>query len=185
MSKGQQEPTKAAPTTHCANVAARLDSRVQNCLQAVSRDPADYQAGVCNAPVMNWVSQLRFDGATFFDPAPRLPAAVHQLPVGPESTLAGPSWLPTTQAQQKLARDSSPASHLHNITGPLLLIHGDLDQEVPFQESLSLARLLRARGKVRGLETLFFPDECHGECAYENQMVAKGATVAFLRKHLL
>ena len=79
----------------------RLSPR-QNCLQAVSRDPADYAAGVCNAPVMNWVSQLRFDGATFFDPAPRLPATVHQLPVGPESTLAGPDWLATTQAQQKL-----------------------------------------------------------------------------------
>ena len=159
----------------------RLSPR-QNCLQAVSRDPADYAAGVCNAPVMNWVSQLRFDGATFFDPAPRLPATVHQLPVGPESTLAGPDWLATTQAQQKLARDSSPASHLHNITGPLLLIQGDLDQEVPFQESLSLARFLRTRAKV---ETLFFPDECHGECAYENQMVAAGATVAFFRKYLL
>ena len=34
-----------------------------NCLQALSRDPASYAAGVCNAPVFNWVSQLRYDGA--------------------------------------------------------------------------------------------------------------------------
>ena len=33
-----------------------------NCLQALSRDPGAYAAGACNAPVFNWVSQLRFDG---------------------------------------------------------------------------------------------------------------------------
>ena len=157
-----------------------------NCLQAMSRDPADYKAGACNAPVFNWVSQLRFDGATFFDPAHKLPfEAPHQLPIGPESTLAGPTWLAKTQALQAQAWSSSPVAHMNNISGPLLLIQGDLDEEVPFQESLSLARHLRAKSKGVNLETLFFPDECHGECAYTNQLVVSGATVAFLKKHLL
>ena len=124
---------------------------------------------------------------TDFDPAPRLPPFPHQLPVGPESSLAGPSWLPRSQALQALALDSSPAGHAENITGPLLLVHGDLDEEVPFQESLSLARYLRAKGLVADgrLETLFFPDECHGECDYGNQLLALGAMGAFLRKHLI
>jgi len=157
-----------------------------NCLQALSRDPSDYHAGACNAPVFNWVSQLRYDGATFFDPAPKLPVtAPHQLPIGPESTSATPAWLASTQSRQALPVSSSPVSHMANITGPLLLIHGDLDEEVPYQESLSLARALRRRLTPDKLETLFFPDECHGECSYANQLVAQQATAAFLAKHLL
>ena len=129
------------------------------------------------------MSQLRYDGNTFFDAAPALPYYPFQLPVGPESTDAGPEWLSQAQTAQARARDSSPAGHLDNITGPLLLIQGDADEEVPFQESLSLARYLRKKGGV-SVETLFFPDECHGECAYEHQLAAGNATVAFLLRHL-
>ena len=32
---------------------------------------------------------------------------------------------------------------------------------------------------------LFLPDECHGECAYEHQLLAMNATVDFLGRHLL
>ena len=78
----------------------------------------------------------------------------------------------------------SPAGHLDNITGPLLLIHGDQDQEVPYQESLSLARYLRRKGGV-DVSTLFFPGECHGECAYEHQLKVAEATVDFLRARLV
>ena len=154
-----------------------------NCLQALSRDPQDYAAGACNAPVYNWISQMRFDGFTGFDPAPRLPPFLHQLPVGPTSTEATPDWPSRAAAAAKVAFESSPAAHTANITGPLLLIHGDLDQEVPFQESRSLAQRLRAQGS--DVETLFFPDECHGECAYANQLTANGATAKFLIRQLL
>ena len=156
-----------------------------NCLQALSRDPASYAAGVCNAPVFNWVSQLRYDGAKNFDPAPILPPYLHQLPVGPTSTDATPGWPAQSVQNAAVAYASSPASHMGNITGPLLLVHGDLDEEVPYQESLSLARALRSRLGPDKLETLFFPGECHGECAYANQLAAHEATAAFLARHLL
>ena len=156
-----------------------------NCLQALSRDPASYAAGVCNAPVFNWVSQLRYDGAKTFDPAPILPPYLHQLPVGPTSTDATPGWPAQSVQNAAVAYASSPASHMGNITGPLMLVHGDLDEEVPYQESLSLARALRSRLGPDKLETLFFPGECHGECAYANQLAAHEATAAFLARHLL
>jgi len=157
-----------------------------NCLQALSRDPADYAAGACNAPVLNWVSQTRFDGGTQFDDAPPLGSGYRQLPVGPEPTLAGPSRRAQAAANLALAWGSSPVSHLANISGPLLLIHGDLDQEVAVQESMSLARALRDRGGKAGanVRTLAFPGECHGECAYENQLAAAEATADFLVEHL-
>lgn len=154
-----------------------------NCLQALSRDPIDYAAGVCNAPVFNWVSQMRFDGATLFDPAPRLYPSYRQLPVGPEPLEAGPRWSARARNLSALAFASSPVAHVSSIRGPLLLIHGDLDEEVAYQESLDLARFLRAKGVPT--DTLFFPDECHGECAYANQLVAMNATVSFLTSHLL
>ena len=50
---------------------------------------------------------------------------------------------------------------------------------------LSLARALRSRLGPEKLETLFFPGECHGECAYANQLAAHEATAAFLARHLL
>ena len=153
-----------------------------NCLQAMSRDAADYHAGVCNAPVFNWVSQMRFDGSTIFDPAPKLPYFLHQLPVGPTSAAATPGWPSQAVKNAQVAYESSPASRMTNITGPLLLIQGDLDEEVPFQESLSLARVLRDRGA--DVETLFLPDECHGECGYANQLSTLSATAAYLVKHL-
>ena len=155
-----------------------------NCLQALSRDASSYSAGVCNAPVFNWVSQLRYDGAKNFDPAPILPPTLHQLPVGPTSTDATPGWPAQSVKNAAVAYDSSPASRMANISGPLLLIHGDLDEEVPYQESLSLARALRPRLGA-ALETLFFPGECHGECAYVDQIEAHGATAGFLARYLL
>ena len=131
------------------------------------------------------VSQLRYDGAKVFDPAPILPPFLHQLPVGPTSTDATPGWPAQSVQNAAVAYASSPASHMGNITGPLMLVHGDLDEEVPYQESLSLARALRSRLGPEKLETLFFPGECHGECAYANQLAAHEATAAFLARHLL
>ena len=161
-----------------------------NCLQALSRDAHKYAAGACNAPVFNWISQSRYDGGTIFDPAHKLPYVPKQLPVGPEPTVAGPRWPATAQKLSGMARDSSPVAFLDNITGPLLLVHGDLDEEVPFQESLSLSRYLRNKAKRAKkanivLETLFLPDECHGECAYANQLKASEEIVRFLKRHLL
>ena len=56
--------------------------------------------------------------------------------------------------------------------------------QVPFQESLSLARYLQSKPTAT-VETLFLPDECHGECSYPNQLTAMAATVGFLEKHLI
>ena len=126
----------------------------------------------------------RYDGGTQFDDAPPLASGYRQLPVGPEPARAAPSWRAQAAANLQLAWSSSPVSHLANLTGPLLLIHGDLDQDVAVQESMSLARALRSLGKAE-VETLLFPDECHGECRYDNQLASVQGTADFLAKHLL
>ena len=85
-------------------------------------------------------------------------------PLGPPSDLAGPNWLAITQANQQLSWESSPAGHIHKLTSPLLVIQGDSDANVVFEETVGIVRALRRQGlEAAGkLETLVVPDERHG-----------------------
>jgi len=89
----------------------------------------------------------------------------------------------------KLGWNSSPASQVGNLTSPLLLIHGDLDNEVDFQESRGMQRLTRRLlgEKVSDelIETLVFPDEMHGLALYQHQLQAAQATADFMQQHLM
>ena len=89
----------------------------------------------------------------------------------------------------QLAWDSSPAGHVANLTSPLLLIQGDSDANVNFQESIGLVRALRSvldveEGPEGVLETLIVPDERHGLALFRNQVVAADATADFLRRRI-
>ena len=107
------------------------------------------------------------------------------LHAGPGPDLAGPGWLGATQANVRLAWESSPASRLYNITSPLLLIQGDADESVAFQETLAVARSLRRRGFPRDkLGWFVVPGECHGQCAFVNQLEAANRTAEWLLRWL-
>ena len=45
-----------------------------NCLQALSRDSDKFSAGACNAPVFNWITELRTDYAGVIGPFTYQPA---------------------------------------------------------------------------------------------------------------
>ena len=108
-----------------------------NCLQALARDSARYAAGACNAPVFNWVTAQGH--AAPFARAPRLNGGgFRQLPVGPEPDLAAPRWATAADANLAAAWGASPAAFVANLTAPLLLLHGDADANVFFQESAPL-----------------------------------------------
>jgi dipeptidyl aminopeptidase/acylaminoacyl peptidase len=64
-----------------------------------------------------------------------------------------------------LAFKSSPSSDISKWTAPVLMIHGDDDRNVAFQETTDLATKLREK-KVP-VEVLVFPDEVHGFLRYE------------------
>lgn len=155
-----------------------------NCLQAMARDPDLFAAGVANAPVFNWISQNRYDGESFLDVEPQWRRGFHALPVGPEPDVASPAWLQSVVPRhQALAWASSPASHVQNLTGPLLLIQGDADDEVAFSESVGLVRAVRKLGR-KNVEAMVFPDETHGLARYASQLGAAEATASFLDAHL-
>jgi dipeptidyl aminopeptidase/acylaminoacyl peptidase len=77
------------------------------------------------------------------------------------------------------------ASPLADVTGwrsPVLLIQGDDDHNVPFEQTVRLAEALRKQGVP--FEELVFPDEVHGFLLRSTWLRAYGATIAFLEDKL-
>jgi dipeptidyl aminopeptidase/acylaminoacyl peptidase len=87
-----------------------------------------------------------------------------------------------------LARDRdflesiSPLNRADRIRGPLMVVHGANDPRVPLSEAEQLVEALESRGVPT--QFLVFDDEGHGIVKLENKLIAYGAIVAFLEKHL-
>lgn len=160
-----------------------------NTMQALARNSDIFAAGVANAPVFNFISDSRYTGyrtSEHFDLAPLTNFGFRSNPYGPGSDLAGPHWADITQANQRLAWESSPAGHIQDLTSPLLVIQGDADANVVFQQTVGIVRTLRRQGlEAAGkLETLVIPDERHGFSRWVNQLLAANKTAEFLMRWL-
>lgn len=77
----------------------------------------------------------------------------------------GGDWA-ITEKDMDLAYKSSPVSDLSKWTAPVLLVHGDDDRNVLFQQTTDLAE--RLREKNVSVELLILPDEVHGFLRYES-----------------
>jgi dipeptidyl aminopeptidase/acylaminoacyl peptidase len=77
---------------------------------------------------------------------------------------------------------SSPVAQMEGWKSPVLLIQGDDDHNVPFQQTIDLARRLEARGLP--FEELVFPNEIHGFLRHATWLRADEATAAFLARTL-
>ena len=84
--------------------------------------------------------------------------------------------------QQQLQWDSSPMGAIEGWRSPVLIVHGDDDRNVPYAQSLLLARELTARGVP--FEELAFPNERHDFFRYENWLKTYRASIEFLERHL-
>ncbi|MEE8585545.1 MAG: prolyl oligopeptidase family serine peptidase [Acidobacteriota bacterium] len=94
-----------------------------------------------------------------------------------------PSYNPLElQEAARLAFESSPMAGIDTWKSPVLLIHGDDDRNVPFSESVDLARALLERDVE--FEQLVFPDEVHGFLLHRSWLQAFQAASSFLKKHL-
>lgn len=82
----------------------------------------------------------------------------------------------------QLARESSPIASVKTWRSPVLVIHGDHDPQVPFQESVRLVEDLRKQ-KV-DVERLVFPDEAHGFLTHETWLRCLQATADYLERRL-
>ncbi len=83
----------------------------------------------------------------------------------------------------KVAWQSSPDADIARWKSPVLLIQGDDDRNVHFQQTIDLARRLQAQHVP--FEELVLPNEIHGFLRHASWLRADQATVDFLRAKLL
>lgn len=89
----------------------------------------------------------------------------------------------TTPAENPEAyRRSSPITFSHNLRDHLLLVHGMVDSNVLFQDTVQLTEKLIQEG--RPFEEIFYPQEDHGFVRDETWMDALRRTTALFEKHL-
>jgi dipeptidyl aminopeptidase/acylaminoacyl peptidase len=90
--------------------------------------------------------------------------------------------LPASEPAGKLAFDSSPMAFVDQWRSPVLLIQGDDDRNVKFNQTVVLADALRQR-KVP-VEELIFPDEVHEFLLYRHWREAYRSASRFLGQYL-
>ena len=81
-----------------------------------------------------------------------------------------------------LAWKSSPVSALSTWKSPVLLIHGDDDRNVAFNQTVDLVRRLSALGVT--YEQIVIPDDTHHFFRHANWLAVDRATAAFFEKTL-
>jgi dipeptidyl aminopeptidase/acylaminoacyl peptidase len=82
----------------------------------------------------------------------------------------------------EVAWNSSPDAGLDGWKSPVLLIQGDDDRNVPFQQTVDLARRLEERNLT--FEELVVPNEIHGFLRHASWLRADEATANFLSRTL-
>jgi dipeptidyl aminopeptidase/acylaminoacyl peptidase len=89
---------------------------------------------------------------------------------------------PDAKEAEKLAFESSPNASVATWKSPVLLIHGDDDRNVPFEQTVDLVQRLR-ENHVR-FEELIFPDEIHDFLMWKSWIRAYTATSEFFARSL-
>ncbi len=94
-----------------------------------------------------------------------------------------PSYEPLAVPEEaRTAFEASPMAHVDSWRSPVLVIHGDDDRNVAFEETVLLVEALRARDVH--VEQLVFPDEVHGFLTHRRWVQAYGAAADFFLKTL-
>jgi dipeptidyl aminopeptidase/acylaminoacyl peptidase len=92
------------------------------------------------------------------------------------------SGAPDLEAARKLAFDSSPVASISSWKSPVLLIQGDDDRNVPFNQTVDLAQRLREQHVH--VQFLVFPDEIHDFLRWSDWLRAYHATSDFFDQQL-
>jgi acetyl esterase/lipase len=108
--------------------------------------------------------------------AQRLPdGQLHNPPDSPESELVGG---PLQENKAKVAR-ANPITYINSNAPPFLIVHGDQDPLVPYQQSILLVKALQEAG----VEVTFYTVEGAGHGGFTDPHLPE-VTRSFLAKHL-
>lgn len=117
--------------------------------------PEVFRAGVAGAPVTSW------DG---YD------------------TAYTERYMSTPQENPEGYRASSVMTHVRRLRGPLLLIHGMLDENVHFRHTARLVDALARENKP--YELLLYPNERHMPRSEEGRLAMEARIAEFFERHL-
>ena len=90
--------------------------------------------------------------------------------------------IPMTEPDYQVAFESSPMAFVKTWRSPVLLIHGDDDRNVQFNQTVVLADALRKQNVE--IEELIFPDEIHDFLLHKSWLGGYQATARFLERRL-
>jgi len=107
---------------------------------------------------------------------------VHDWSVLLGRIIANAEDAPDHEAALKLAYDSSPVASVTRWKSPVLLIHGDDDRNVPFQQTSDLVQRLRQNNVE--LEQIIIPDEIHDFLLWKSFLRGYKATADFFDRKL-
>lgn len=124
-------------------------------------------------------------GAT---PVPRVAAAINWYGItdvgdvidGPNAANLAVTWLGSLPDRMEIAKRVSPLTHVRAGLPPILSIHGDKDQLVPYQHAVKLHDALTKAGVANQLLTI--PEGRHGNFTPEERMKIFATIREFLTK---
>jgi len=99
-----------------------------------------------------------------------------------QGTWGGDANAPDYQEALKLAWKSSPDSSVDHWKSPVLLIQGDDDRDVPFNQMVDLVQRLRQNHVP--FQQIVWPDEIHVFLLYRHFIEGYKATAAFFEEHI-
>jgi acetyl esterase/lipase len=120
------------------------------------------------------------------DPRPEVAAVINWLGItdvadllqGPNLRSYAIAWLGGQPNREDLARRLSPLAYVRAGTPPVLTVHGDADQVVPYSNAARLHAALTKAGVKNQLVTIHGGD--HGDFTAAQQIMAFEAIVSFL-----
>ncbi|MBA3297623.1 MAG: S9 family peptidase [Acidobacteria bacterium] len=96
--------------------------------------------------------------------------------------LAGVHLFGSSLDPESVSFKSSPVGAIDGWKSPVLLVHGDDDRNVAFQQTTGLVQLLRARNVEH--ELIIFPDDTHESMLHSRWIYTLDRMEKFLDKHL-
>ena len=125
-------------------------------------------------------------GAT---PVPRVAAAINWFGItdvgdvieGPHAANLAVTWLGSLPDRMEIAKRVSPLTHVRAGLPPILTIHGDKDQLVPYQHAVRLHDALSKAGVANQLLTI--PEGRHGNFTPEERTRIFTTIRGFLTRH--
>jgi acetyl esterase/lipase len=106
---------------------------------------------------------------------------VKDLLAGPNRQNYAVSWLGSQSDREELARRVSPITYVREGLPPILTIHGDQDELVPYSHAVRLHKMLDKAGVPNKLVTI--PGGKHGGFSRDQMMECYGTIREFVRRY--